>query len=237
MTAQLTLDVRLQDSASFENFLATGNEEVIQTLQNLVSSNQDSDGFHLMHIWGASGCGKTHVLQATCHLAQTHHIRFAYFSVKDQSSLTPAVLDGLEELDMVCLDDIDVIAGQAEWESALFTLCERMKARRGLLIITTVATPSAMAFRLADLLSRLRAGLIYQMTSLDDAGKYAALRLRAANRGIEITDEVSEYLLRRYPRDMKILFALLERLDQASLQRKRRVTIPLIREMEIELQA
>lgn len=237
MTTQLTLDVRLQDSASFENFLATGNEEVMQTLQNLVSSNQDSDGFHLMHLWGAPGCGKTHVLQATCHLAQTHHIRFAYFSVKDHSSLAPAVLDGLEDLDMVCLDDIDVIAGQTEWESALFTLCERMKARQGLLIITTVAAPSAMAFHLADLLSRLRAGLIYQMTSLDDDGKYAALRLRAANRGIEITDEVSEYLLRRYPRDMKILFALLDRLDQASLQRKRRVTIPLIREMETELQA
>ncbi|HEX20308.1 MAG TPA: hypothetical protein ENG78_05760 [Acidiferrobacteraceae bacterium] len=93
-----------------------------------------------------------------------------------------------------------------------------------------------MAFGLPDLLSRLRAGLVYQMTSLDDEGKYAALRLRAANRGIEITDDVSEYLLRRYPRDMKILFALLERIDQTSLQRKRRVTIPLIREMEAELQ-
>jgi DnaA-homolog protein len=236
MSAQLTLDIRLQDSASFENFLATGNEEIIQMLQDLVSSNQDSDESHLMHIWGASGCGKTHVLQATCHLAQAHHLRFAYFSVKDHSSLTPAVLNGLEDLDMVCLDDVDIIAGHTEWETALFTLCERMKACRGLLIITTVAAPSAMAFRLPDLLSRLRAGPVYQMTSLDDEGKHAALRLRAANRGIEITDDVSEYLLRRYPRDMKILFALLERIDQTSLQKKRRVTIPLIREMEVELQ-
>ena len=236
MKAQLTLDIRLLDSASFENYLIAQNDEAVGHLQGLIDKLKNNETFHLFYLWGPGGCGKTHLLQATCRLAKKNDLSLAYFSLSDTSELNPDALAGLETLDIVCLDDIEGVAGDIKWERALFTLCERMKNRGGALIIASEESITTLPIEMADLLSRLRAGLTYHLLPLRDADKHSALQLRAKNRGFELPKEVTDYLLKRYPRDTHVLFQILENIDRVSLAKKRRVTVPLIRDLETELQ-
>lgn len=132
----------------------------------------------------------------------------------------------------MCVDDVNAIAGDATWEAALFALYERMRAHGGLLVLAASASPVSIGLKLADLATRLAAGLVYQLQPLSDAEKISALRLRAHRRGLEMTEEVANYLLARFPRDTSSLFALLDKLDTATLVAQRRLTIPFLRGLE-----
>jgi len=107
----------------------------------------------------------------------------------------------------------------------LFALYERLRAQGGMLVLAARPGPAAIGLRLADLATRLSAGLVYQLQPLSDVEKIAALRLRAQRRGLDMTEEVANYLLTRFPRDMHSLFALLDKLDTATLAAQRRLTI------------
>jgi DnaA family protein len=122
-----------------------------------------------------------------------------------------------------------VMASQEPYVLALY---ERLRAQGGMLILAASASPVAIGLKLADLATRLAAGLVYQLQPLSDAEKISALRLRAQRRGLEMTEEVANYLLTRFPRDMHSLFALLDRLDTATLAAQRRLTIPFLRGLE-----
>jgi DnaA family protein len=101
-----------------------------------------------------------------------------------------------------------------------------------MLVMAARGNPATVGLKLADLATRLAAGLVYQLQPLSDKEKIAALRLRAQQRGLEMTEEVANYLLTRFPRDMHSLFALLDRLDIATLAAQRRLTIPFLRGLE-----
>jgi DnaA family protein len=115
---------------------------------------------------------------------------------------------------------------------ALFTLTERLRAAGGTLISAADSPPARLGLRLPDLTSRLAWGTVYALEPLSDAEKLEAIRLRAHNRGFEMPEEVVQYILSRYPRDLRSLFDLLERIDRASLVQQRRVTIPFLRRLE-----
>jgi DnaA family protein len=114
----------------------------------------------------------------------------------------------------------------------LFQLCERSRSSNNVLIFSASAAPSHLGLQLPDLATRLGWGLVYQLRLLRDAERLTAIRLRAQDRGLDMTEEVARYVLRRFPRDMHSLFELLERIDSASLASQRRITIPLIRGLE-----
>jgi DnaA family protein len=101
-----------------------------------------------------------------------------------------------------------------------------------MLVLAARHSPAAIGLKLADLATRLAAGLVYQLKPLSDPEKIAALRLRAQRRGLEMTEEVANYLLARFPRDTHSLFALLDKLDTATLVAQRRLTIPFLRGLE-----
>ena len=88
---------------------------------------------------------------------------------------------------------------------------------------------STVSFSLADLNSRLRALAHHQLASLNDTDKSQVLRIRAEQRGYHLSDSVVEYWLRRGPRGIDRLLADLERLDAATLQHKRLLTVPLLK--------
>ena len=131
------------------------------------------------------------------------------------------------------LDDIDAIAGKAAWERALLAMYEELKDRVPM-VISAMGNARHIGLQLPDLVTRLGSGLVYQLQRLDDAGKQEAIKQRAANRGLEIADDVIRYVLSRYPRDMHGLFDLLDRLDKASLAEQRRLTIPFIQSLETQ---
>ncbi len=225
MSRQLPLGLQLQASARFSSFLAGPNDELIGQLKQTASGTGES--FFLL--WGAAGSGKSHLLQASCHLAADRERTVAYVSMKDIPDLGPELLEGWENYQLVCVDDIHLIAGQQRWEEALFNLYNRIRERRGSLIVSSISIPAGHAFRLPDLVSRLGWGLVYQLHPLNDEQRLAALQQRARLRGCEMPAETGRYLLRRLPRDMPALFELLDRLDEASLVAQRKLTVPFVK--------
>jgi DnaA family protein len=231
---QLALNLRLRDASSFENYFVARNREAVERLQHAVRSlgRAPQAPASWLVLWGEPGTGKTHLLEAACRAAQEQGQAPLYVPLAENAGLTTALLEDVEQAPLVCVDDIDAVAGDATWEAALFALYERLRAHGGMLVLAARTSPAAIGLKLADLATRLAAGLVYQLQPLTDEEKIAALRLRARRRGLEMTGEVANYLLTRFPRDMHSLFALLDKLDAATLVAQRRLTIPFLRGLE-----
>lgn len=234
MSSQLALNLRLRDTSSFENFLPARNREALAGLRAACAAiaRGEQSAERMLFFWGSPGSGRTHLLQAACRAVHESGQRALYFSATDAPALAPAVLEDAEQAELVCVDDIERIAGDPEWERALFGLCERMRAAQHVLVVSGARAPQALGLALADLVTRLGWGPVYQLELLDDSQKLEALRQRARHRGFDMSDEVARYVLARYPRDMGSLFALLDRIDVASLATQRRITIPFLRALE-----
>ena len=237
---QLALDVRLRDGSSFGNFYDLRNREALTCIKAAAqrvaaaAAHGSPAKFDQIFLWGESGCGKTHLLEAAARLAQEQGLAPAYVPLQMSATFPPHVLEDLSSSVLVCLDDIQAVAGNRQWETALLHLHERTRASAGLLLVTATASPAHLGAVLPDLATRLCAGLVYQTHALTDDDKLAALRLRAANRGLDMGEEVARYVLSRYPRDPQALFQLLDRIDQASLAAQRRLTIPFLRVLQEE---
>ena len=224
---QLPLSFGQAEDFSFDQFLTGDNGEIIQKLHSVEKKLQSE----AIYIWGAAGTGKSHLLQALCKLLSENEQQSVYLPLSQHQKFTPQILEGLEELPVVCLDDIDQIAGDEKWEQEIFHLFNRIKDANHLLIIAAHSAPQTIEFKLADLGSRMNWGLIYQLQELSESEKLIALQQRARARSFELPDEVGDYLIKRLPRDTHALFDFLDKLDLASLVAKRKLTIPFVREL------
>jgi DnaA family protein len=222
---QLTLGVRLRANAVFASFAPGLNAELLAALHG---SNRDP-----IWLWGNRGCGKTHLLQAVCAAVGA---TAAYFPLDRCVALPPQALSGFENCRVLCVDDVDAVAGDLEWEQALFRLFNEASELQTRVIFAARWAPRQIDWRLDDWRSRAAACIVYQVRELDEAGRAEALRLRAAQRGLQLPAETLDYLLKRMPRDLRSLFDILDELDEASLVAQRRLTIPFIRD-ELEKNA
>lgn len=225
MIAQLSLSLALKETATFAGYFPGANLEAVRAVQQ----SAGGEGESLIYLWGGRGSGKTHLLQAACHQAGERSLGVAYLPMTEVRQLPVGVLEGLEALPLVCIDDVHLVAGDAEWEFALFDLFNRIRESGSHLVISAGAKSTDIGIRMPDLRSRLGWGLGFQLHDLDDAGKLAALRMQAGGRGLELSEEAGLYLLRRHARDMAALMELLDQLDRASLAAQRRLTIPFIK--------
>jgi DnaA-homolog protein len=224
---QLALDIGLDDRAGFESYYPGPNEQVLAA----VRACAEGSGERALYIHGASGLGKTHLLQAACRSAAAGGQRAGYVPLADALAWSVQLLEGLAALDLVAVDDLQLVAGRAEWEEALFHLFNSVREAGGRLLFAASVRPAELGLALPDLLSRLQWGLVLRLREPADEDKVASLRLRAAQRGLELPSDVAHYLMARCPRDLGYLFTLLDRLDQASLMAQRRLTLPFVREV------
>jgi DnaA family protein len=221
MSEQLTLSIRLRDDATFENYFAGQNEQVVHNLET-----QEEP---YVFLFGASGTGKSHLLQAACHEIGQKDLPVVYLPLAEDG-LMPAMLDDLENMSLIALDDIQIVIGNEDWELALFNLYNRVREKGVNMLVSSTEPLASLNIKLADLKSRLSWGPIFQLSGLSDKEKQFALQQRAKNRGLDLADEVVMYLLKRSPRDMNSLFSLFEKLDKASMVEKRKLTIPFIKD-------
>lgn len=222
---QLPLGLALRESARFESYFSGPNAEAVNSLR----ASAEGCGDALVFLAGAAGLGKTHLLQAACQQAAGAGRTVSYLPLTQLSGLSPAVLEGLERMDLVCLDDVDAVAARADWERALFDLFNRHRECGGTLLATAARRPDTCGILLADLASRLGWGVTYVLRPLDEDTLFAAVTYRAHARGLDLPEETARFLLRRFPRDLPALCDLLDRLDQASLIARRRLTIPFVK--------
>lgn len=223
---QLPLGVRLPDRAVFASFLPARNVEALAHAQAVAGGEIRG----VTWICGPAGCGKTHLLQAICAAAGAR-TRAGFVPLGELAPLGCEMLDGLGELACLCIDDLDRVIGEAAWERRLFGLLRETEDAGGALVATAAAPPALQRWALPDLGSRLAAGAVFQLRPLAEAEQQAALELRARLRGLELPEETWQWLRRRYPRDMRLLYQLLDTLDEAALSAQRRLTVPFIRDV------
>ena len=223
---QLPLGVRLPDRALFESFLPGRNTEALAHARSIAAGEARG----VTWLSGPGGAGKTHLLQAICAAAGAR-ARAGYVPLKQVAHLGAEVLDGLGQLACLCLDDLESVAGDLVWERRLFGLVHESEEAGGALVVAANAPPALLHWALPDLGSRCAAGAVFALRALEEAEQQAALALRARLRGLELPEETWQWLRRRYPRDMRRLYELLDTLDEAALAAQRRLTVPFIRDV------
>ena len=226
MTKQLTLPVNLRDDATFTNFYPGNNGPLIKALKNMLFDQ----GEKCIYLWGAPGVGRSHLMQASCHALNDQQYSVVYLPLRLEH-FVPDILHGMEDMTLVCLDDIDFVLGKKAWEEALLYFYNRARDKGVKVIISGNEPPAQLPCLLADLQSRLSWGLVFQVYPLSDDQKLLALQMHARHRGIYLSREVGQYLLRHYPRNMTELFFVLNKLDYASLVAKKRLTIPFVKQI------
>ena len=226
---QLSLPVHLPDDETFNSYYpAAGNDELIQSLQACAEGRAEGAVF----IWGPEKSGRTHLMHAACAHANDIERSSFYIPLGIHASISPALLEGLEKVDLVCIDDVNAIAGHPVWEEAIFDLYNRIAEQKTCsLVLSASMSPVDSGFALPDLVSRMQWGLNYQLQPMADEEKLAALQRRAAMRGLLLPEDVGRFLLNRLARDLRTLFDVLDRLDKASMVHQRKLTIPFVKEM------
>lgn len=226
IAGQLALGVKLRDDARFDNFHGERNAEAARRLRTAM---EQRDNPRSIVICGDEDTGKSHLLQGVCHLAEQQHRQAICVSMKEFLPFGPDAIGGLELNEVVCLDDLDRVAGLAEWEEAVFHLYNRINDRDGQIVISLSDLPAGLPFSLPDLVSRLRHGLLIQMGINRDDDRLRILISRAEQRGLVLSEEVAGFILKRAPRRLADLLAVLDQLDDKSLKAQRRLTIPFVK--------
>lgn len=224
---QISLDISLSDNKTFENYYFSGNELVFADIENLIQDSQ----VKILYLWGGSGCGKSHLLQAVQSQEIEKGRKVYYLPFSNVKNYPVSALEGLETADLVCLDEIEQIVGSQDWEEAIFHLLNRIWGEGNQVLIAANKNVHELEIRLPDLESRLSWGLNSRIISLDDNGKLKCIQFRAKLRGFEIPEEVGLYLIKRLPRDMEQLFDFLDVIDKESLVAKRKITIPFVKSL------
>lgn len=223
---QLTLRLSPQEVYRLDNFLFA--DEALQQAIEEFCHGQDSS---FLYLCGAQGAGKSHLCLAIADQIQQKS-SVAYLNFQElQQTVEPAALMSLMQADVICCDDIEAITGNQAWQEALFHAFNELRHQQKPLLIATDNPPSKLTIELADLRSRLATGLVFQLPVMADQRKQQALILQAQSRGLILSEDVAQYLLRHYGRDMPSLMAVLQMLDKASLQAQRRLTIPFVKEV------
>ncbi|WP_153101753.1 DnaA regulatory inactivator Hda [Paraburkholderia hayleyella] len=224
MLRQLTLDLGTPPPSTFDNFFTGNNPELVtrlRTLEGALAAGPVAD--RTFYVWGESGSGRTHLLQALVHEAAPGHARF----ISPQSSLSAFSFDA--RVALYAADDCDGLSSAQQ--IALFNLFNEVRTHpASALVAAGNAAPLALAVR-EDLRTRLGWGLVFHLAPLPDESKAAVLKRAAHERGIALDDGVPAYLLTHFRRDMPSLMTLLDALDRFSLEQKRAVTLPLLRTM------
>lgn len=225
MINQLTLGVGLKDEATFSNYFAGKNTLLLEELKK----SARGCGERVLYFYGGSGQGKTHLLQASCHAANQQGLSSVYIPLANVVDFAPGIFEGMESLNLVCIDDMHVIAGKPAWEEAFFHAYNRIHDAGGQLIVTANVSPKSLGLVLPDVVSRLSWGIVFQLQSLTDDEKLRVLIMRAERRGMTLSEEVGKFILTHCPRHMSTLFAALDALDKVSLAAQRKLTVPFVK--------
>lgn len=221
---QIPLQLEPRQRLRFDDFVPGPNQAVVDALKS-VPSEEGATVF----ISGPEASGKTHLLNALCYASRSAGLSAFYLGLKHLPDDGHASLEGLEAMQVLCLDDVQQVLGQPEWEEALFHLINRLNRTGGRLVITSNERLSLLNIELPDLASRLGWGLRLKLEPLDDGQKIQVMHGRAEALGIALSEEVVSYLLRHGSRDIHTLLGAVERLQQAAFTEKRQVTVPLAR--------
>ncbi len=211
---QLLLQLAPLPEPTLDNYVAGRNGAALQALRHIASG---AGAERFLYLWGEPGSGRSHLLHGLARAAGA--LRGVYCD--------GATAAGVAEDSLIAIDNVQKLSAQDQ--IALFDLYNRVRAGGGALVAGGDAAPAQLALR-EDLRSRLAWGLAFQLHPLSDEEKTAALREHARARALMLGEEIIAYLLKHARRDMASLIGILDALDCYSLEHKRPITLPLVRD-------
>jgi len=214
VTRQLALKLRLDDHTRLEDYVGEAGSKLAAL-----------SGF--VYLSGSPGSGKSHLLQGLCHRAVSEGLSTIYLPAL--SILEPLVLEGLEQVDLICLDDVDDVLDLPDWQLALFHLINAVKDAGKTLIVSSKNPVAGLTLELGDLDSRIKGAYRLTTDQLDDEQKLEVVGRKARRRGFDMSQEVCRFILGRSRRDMHHLARLVDQLDEETLRRQKKVTIPFVK--------
>ena len=219
---QLLLDLSAQQPPTFDTFVTGQNAELLQRLQNIAAAHaQPTLNDRFIYLWGETGAGKTHLLHSLAQKVTTGSRLISADADDSAFDYDPAIQCYL-------LDDCEQLSPASQ--IAAFALFNQIRELGGYLVSAGAQPPAQLQVR-EDLRTRLGWGLIYQVHGLTDDEKIAALTQSAQARGMTVSPGILSYLLTHYRRDMPSLSRMLDALDRYSLETKRPITLPLLRDL------
>lgn len=213
---QLLLDLGAQPPQTLETFVVGANAELVELLHRFGARSLSE---HFAYVWGEPAAGKTHLLRA---LAETGAARYI------AAHADPAAFAWSPEISLYLLDDCEQMSPESQ--IAAFTLFNLVRDHGGFLVAGGNFAPAQLPLR-DDLRSRIAWGLAYQLHRLTDDDKLTALSQAAQARGLILSPGVLPYLITHCERDMRSLSGMLDALDRYSLETRRAITLPLLREL------
>ncbi len=229
---QMPLPISLPERAIFDNYVPGSNLLLFNSLRDVFSAHYNDQQIFL---WSKHRVGKSHLLQAVCHLAASKSKQIAYIPLHELTTSDPAILDDLEGLDAICIDDIHLVVSDNDWATNLFRLINACRDRNTILILSAAEHPREMSLPFEDLRSRLLWGAVFHVKRLSDSELLSSLYSRASEKGLDFPVDAAEFLVKRFARDTAELLQFLDKLDHESLAQKRRITIPLIKNVMAQL--
>jgi DnaA-homolog protein len=222
---QMALDIGLAPVPTLDNFVPAGNEAALEHLKLWTGNPMRSPV--PTFLWGEGGSGKTHLLSAVREALRDHGARVGWI---DAANLHPADFD--EAWEVVVLDDCQLYT--AEQQAAAFNWFVNAQTPAhgpARWVLAAADRPPADLQLREDLRTRLGWGHVFQLRALGETERRAVLRRAADERGVFLGDEVMDFMLNRFSRDLSSLMMLLDQLDAYALRTQRAITIPLIKSM------
>ena len=211
----------------FDSFFQGENKDLLYFLNTMIKTRSNNS----IYIWGPQGTGKTHLLQAACKQANEMDWHVTYIPLEQYRDFSIDILDGLGKLDLVCIDDLEFIIDNIEWQQRVTLLFNEIRDNKNSIIISSKISPNNIKIGLDDLKSRLVWGHVFKIKAADDELKIKILKKEANERSFNLNDDVVEFLIRRSNRDLTSLIEILDEIDRSSLAAKRKITVPFVKEL------
>lgn len=224
---QLALPIRLNESATLDNFIAGRNGQLLHFLRRFLGQGDEFQAY----LWAHGARGKSHLLQAMCQRATAQRLQASYLPMRELATLDADMLNGLEALQLLAIDDLQVVADDPVWAEAIFHLINRCRTGGCRLLLAATESPQSIKVALPDLASRLVWGPVFHLDPLSDSELLAFIFNRARQRGLNLPAEVAHYLVKHLPRDIRYLETLIRLVDEEAMASKRRVTLPLVKQV------
>ncbi len=218
---QLLLDIQPPAAPTLTNFVAGQNLELLHTLRSMLFMQADE---RFVYVWGKSGSGKSHLLQAVVGYYMQRQDAAYYFP----DGLDQSVQLG-DNLGCVAVDDVEQLSADAQIR--LFNIYNQLRENGHAVLLVSGSKPPAQLDLRQDLVTRLGWGLVYQVHEITEEEKIEALQQQANERGFELQEAVCRYLLRHSQRDLSSLMVILDALDRYSLTHQRQITVPLLKKL------
>ncbi len=211
----------------FTSFIEGENQDLLDFLNTMTKKKKND----CLYIWGSQGTGKTHLLQAACKQADDMNSQVTYIPLKQYEEFDSEIFNGLGKLDLICVDDLEFISGNLEWQQRLTLLYNEIRDNNNSIIISSTSSPKNIKIELDDLKSRLVWGQVHKIKPPNDELKIEILKRKASERSFELSESVAEFLIHRTDRDLNSLIKILDVIDHSSLSAKRKVTIPFVKKL------